>query len=198
VKEPTDGASKKVTVLDTSAFIAGFDPFSICEEHYTSPLVREELSGKSMSSVRLNTAIESGRLRIKTPETSFMDKVKSSAISVGDKFFLSETDLQLLALALELKTQGYSPLIITDDYSIQNVANRLGIAFAALATFGIRRQLEWIRYCPACHRKYPADYKSRTCEVCGTELKRKPQRKTELQNSTSTKHKAENTHAPCH
>jgi rRNA maturation endonuclease Nob1 len=54
----------------------------------------------------------------------------------------------------------------------------LGLSFVSLVTFGIRRQLNWIRYCPACHRIYPANYKSKTCQVCGTELKRKPQRTT--------------------
>jgi rRNA maturation endonuclease Nob1 len=54
------------------------------------------------------------------------------------------------------------------------------IDFTSLATFGIRFQLEWVRYCPACHRKYPADYRLKRCEVCGTELKRKPLRKKDL------------------
>ena len=124
--------------------------------------------------VRVKTAVESGKLKVKTPEKTFLDEVKKSANIIGDVFFLSETDFQILALALELKTHGYSPLIATDDYSIQNVADQLSIEFASLATFGIRFRLQWIRYCPACHRRYPADYKSRRCEVCGTELKRKP------------------------
>jgi rRNA maturation endonuclease Nob1 len=51
----------------------------------------------------------------------------------------------------------------------------------ALATFGIRRLLEWVRYCPACHREYAADYGATSCTVCGTELKRKP-RKTAKKN----------------
>ncbi|MCK4440061.1 ribonuclease VapC, partial [Candidatus Bathyarchaeota archaeon] len=89
-------------------------------------------------------------------------------------------DLQVLTLALQLKTQGYSPSIVTDDYSIQNVANQMGIEFASLATFGIRFRLHWIRYCPACHKRYPANHKSKRCEVCGTELKRKPSRKKML------------------
>jgi UPF0271 protein len=187
VKTLTEKAARRVTVLDTSAFIAGFDPFSIGEENYTVPLVRNELSGRSMPYVRFNTAIEIGRLKVKAPLKDFMDKVKASATQVGDKFFLSETDLQILALALELKTQGYSPLIVTDDYSMQNVANQLGIEFAALSTFGIRRRWEWIRYCPACSKQYPADYKFRICEVCGTELKRKPLKKSSLQQSSTQK-----------
>ncbi|MGC9346369.1 MAG: NOB1 family endonuclease [Candidatus Bathyarchaeales archaeon] len=163
--------------MDTSAFVAGFDPFSISEEQYTVPIVKEEIRGSSMAWVRFKTAVESGKLKVRTAKKIFLDKVKISATLIGDTFFLSEADRQVLALALELKTQGYSPLIVTDDYSIQNVANQMGIKFASLATFGIRFRLQWIRYCPACHKKYPADYKSRKCEVCGTELKRKPLRR---------------------
>jgi UPF0271 protein len=89
---------------------------------------------------------------------------------------LSDTDIQLLALAIELKASGYTPQIITDDYSIQNVATQLGIDFLAQTTFGIKRLLEWIRYCPACHKEYPVNSKFKECQVCGTELKRKPRR----------------------
>jgi UPF0271 protein len=122
--------------------------------------------------------VESGKLKVKEPDTFFVEKVKASAGAVGDLFFLSEIDTQVLALALQLKARGYTPLIATDDYSIQNVARHLGIEYASLATFGIRQPLKWVRYCPACYRKYPANYKLKTCQVCGTELKRKPLRKT--------------------
>ncbi|RLI42002.1 ribonuclease VapC [Candidatus Bathyarchaeota archaeon] len=157
--------------------MAGFDPFSISEEEYTVPLVRSEITGNSMAWVRFKTAVDSGKLKVVTPKRIFIDKVKAAAKVVGDKFFLSDADLQVLALALELKTKGYSPLVATDDYSIQNVANQMKIKFASLATFGIRFRLEWMRYCPACHRRYPPDYKFEICEVCGTRLKRKPVRK---------------------
>jgi UPF0271 protein len=163
-------------VLDTSAFLVGFDPFSVSEEQATVPKVEEEIRSNSMSWVRYKTAVENGRVKVKAPSEEYWNKVEASAKSVGDAFFLSETDLQILALASELKAEGYSPQIVTDDYSIQNVATQLGIEFVSLATFGISRLLEWVRYCPACHRQYPADYKSTKCEVCGTDLKRKPRR----------------------
>lgn len=169
-----DNTLKKAVVLDTSAFIAGFDPLSIGGEHYTVPKVKDEIAENSMSDVRFKIAVENGKLRVRIPNEISLSKIKASATVVGDTFFLSETDLQVLALALELKAEGYTPLIVTDDYSIQNVANQVGIEFASLATYGIRRRLHWIRYCPACHRKYPADSKQKTCEVCGTPLKRKP------------------------
>ena len=163
-------------VLDTSAFLVGFDPFSVGEDQATVPKVKEEIKTNSMTWVRFKTAVENGKLKVKAPSEEFLNRVKASAITVGDSFFLSETDMQILALALELKAAGYNPQIVTDDYSIQNVATQMGIEFAALATFGIRRLLEWVRYCPACHREYPADYGSTKCTVCGTELKRKPRK----------------------
>jgi len=119
-------------------------------------------------------------LRVKPPSMHFLDKVKESSKAVGDVLYLSEVDLQVLALALELKSTSHDPLIVTDDYSIQNVANQIGIDFSSLMTFGIRYRLHWILYCPACHRKYPSDYKFKSCQVCGTELRRKPLRKTPI------------------
>ena len=165
-------------VLDTSAFLAGFDPFSVSEDQATVPKVEEEIKGNSMTWVRFKTAVENGRVKIRSPSENFWNRVKASANRVGDLFFLSETDLQILALALEIKAEGCRPQIVTDDYSIQNVATQLGIEFMSLATFGIRRLLEWVRYCPACHREYPANYKSTKCAICGTALKRKPRRTT--------------------
>lgn len=174
MEEPREKTNKKVVVWDTSAFLAGFDPFSITEEQYTVPLVRDEIVGNSMPWVRFRTAVESGKMKVKSPKKIFLNQTKASAGDVGDVFFLSKTDVQVLALAQELKSQGYSPLIVTDDYSMQNVADQLHIKFASLATFGIRFRLQWIRYCPACYKKYSANYKSSKCKICGTELKRKP------------------------
>jgi UPF0271 protein len=129
---------------------------------------------------RFRTAIDSGKLLERTPTDASLAEVDKSSEVVGDIRFLSETDKQVLALALELKHQGEEPLVVTDDYSIQNVSNQLGLEFAPLMTFGIRYRLNWIIYCPACHRQYPADYKLKACQTCGTEVKRKPLRKTPL------------------
>ena len=164
-------------VLDTSAFVAGFDPFSISEAQVTPPKVEEEIRSNSISSLRFKTAIENGKLVVKTPSEEALREVEVSAVTVGDSFFLSETDKQVLALAIELKKSLCNPQIVTDDYSIQNVATKLGIEFLSLATFGIRRCLEWKRYCPACYKEYPANFSATNCEICGTELKRKPRKK---------------------
>jgi len=167
---------KRIMVLDTSAFVAGFDPFSSTDTQVTVPKVEEEIRRNSMVKMRLETAIESGKIKIKAPTQEAIISLETSATEAGDIYKLSEADKQLLALAIELKTQGYTPQIITDDYSIQNVATQVGIEFRSLATFGIKRLLEWIRYCPACHKQYPANCKFKECQICGTELKRKPKK----------------------
>jgi UPF0271 protein len=176
VKTLRNLSGKRVIVLDTSALIAGLDPFSMSEEQYTVPVVRDEITEKSVLEFRFKMAEESGKIKVESPDEQFLEKARSAASEVGDAFFLSEADLQVLALALELRARGHSPLIATDDYSIQNVAKQVGMEFAPLATFGIRRRLLWLRYCPACHKRYPATYRSSKCEVCGTDLKRKPLR----------------------
>jgi endoribonuclease Nob1 len=171
-----DKSCKRVVVLDTSAFVAGFDSFSLGNEQVTVSKVEEEIRRNSMVKMRLEIAIESGKLKVKTPTKEFTTKAEEYTNKVGDTFKLSETDKQLLALALELKDTGYAPQIVTDDYSIQNVATKMGIEFQSLATLGIKRLLEWVRYCPACYKEYTADSKFKECLVCGTELKRKPKR----------------------
>ncbi len=163
-------------VLDTSAFVAGFDPFSVKEEQVAPPKVEEEVKRNTMTLLRFGTAVENGKIKIYAPSSEFEVKVKNSATLLGDSFFLSDTDTQVLALALEIRAQGNNPQILTDDYSIQNVAKQLGLGYVSLATFGIKRLLTWIRYCPACHRTYPANFKANECPICGTTLKRKPKK----------------------
>ena len=175
--------------MDTSAFLAGFDPFSVGEEQVTVSNVEEEIRTNSMTWVRFKAATENAKILVRKPVEESLKKVEECAIQVGDSFFLSETDKQVLALALELKTTACDPQIVTDDYSIQNVAKRLGIEFTSLATFGIRRVLEWIRYCPACHREYAANCASTECAICGTNLKRKPRKHLKTKNTNETQQK---------
>jgi len=144
------------------------------------PEVKKELIAGSMPWMRFNAAIENRKLTVRSPKSSVFQDIQEASRKVGDMRYLSEADLQVLALALELKGRGLSPVIVTDDYSIQNVANKIDVKFTSLMTFGIKFRFKWILYCPACFHKYPSDYKVKSCEVCGTELKRKPKKKTHL------------------
>ncbi len=175
---------KRVMILDASAFISGFDPLTVEVDEYSVPLVREELTDRSMPKLRMEEAIRQNKLKIVEPKPRFLEMVKELSREVGDILFLSKADMQILALAIQLREEEFEPLIVTDDYSIQNVARRMGVEFTPLMTFGIRFFLSWLLYCPACHRKYPSNYQFRICEVCGTPLRRKPMRKEMLRGSS--------------
>jgi len=164
-------------VLDTSAFIAGFDPFSSKRYNVTVPKVKEEIKRNSILLLRFEVAIETGKIEVKTPVKKHKIKVKNIADKMGDLHLLSETDLDILAVALELEIDGFKPQIVTDDYSIQNVASQMKIEFIPLTTRGIHKIFEWIRYCPACYKKFLSNYKLVSCSICGTKLKRKPKSK---------------------
>ena len=170
----------KVLVLDTSAFIAGFDPFAAEDKTYSVPAVGKELKPDFIPKLRFEAASERGKLILLEPDVILLEAVRKSSTEAGDVKFLSETDLKILALAKQLKAQGFSPTIVTDDYSIQNVATRLELDYEPLMTYGIRFQLKWLVYCPACYKKYPPDYKYDKCEICGTKLKRKPLTKKQV------------------
>ena len=171
---------EKAIILDTSAFLASFDPLIVPEKQYTVPEVRNELNAGSIPWVRFNTAVENGKITIIKPKESVYQQILETSKKVGDLRYLSEADLQVLALAKELKETGLKPLIVTDDYSIQNVANKIEVEFTSLMTFGIKYRFKWILYCPACYHKYAPDYKSKICEICGTKIKRKPKKKFKI------------------
>ncbi len=169
--------SRRTLVLDTSAFIAGFNSSAVDCDLYSVPEVEGELTRDDLLKVRFQAAVESGKLRILSPDARYLGAVREASKEMGDTRYLSEADMHVIALAAQLKDEERSPTIVTDDYSIQNMATKIGVNFTSLATFGIRYQLQWLLYCPGCRRKYPSDYKHRDCEICGTRLKRKPQTK---------------------
>lgn len=167
----------RALILDTSAFIMGYNPLSVDEGQFTVPLVLEELGSETTGWTRYKIAQQTGKLRILRPSLQFVDQIKLLSTDIGDIRVLSEVDIQILALAFQLKSEGKNSVIVSDDYAIQNVAERIGVGYRSLATFGIRYQLDWLLYCSACRRKYPSSYEKETCRVCGTVLKRKPLRK---------------------
>jgi UPF0271 protein len=165
---------RKAIILDTTAFIAGFNIPRSNDEVYSVPEVEEELTKSSIARFRLRTAIRDGRLKLREPDVRALKKAKDASKEMGDLASLSEVDMKILALAVQLREEGYDPMILTDDFSIQNVAKRLAVNYESLITYGIRYRLKWTLYCPACRKRYPPDYRFEKCMMCGTKLKRKP------------------------
>lgn len=172
---------ENVILLDTSAFIIGYEVSDVDMEHYTVPAVRKELRSGDLSSLRLDTALQTGRLSIRSPEARYVAELEAAAAELGEAGVLSYADMELLALAIQLRAEGKNPVVVSDDYSVQNVADHLGLRYSGLATLGIRRRFDWSVYCPGCRRSFSELQPGSVCPVCGTELKRKPVRKRPAQ-----------------
>ncbi|GEM_PF-159457 len=89
---------------------------------------------------------------------------------------LSAADLSLLALARELRANKEKIVLVSDDYSIQNMCKELKIPFKSVIQGRIKETIVFNKRCPACGKKYARNYRGRECENCGTQLRveRKP------------------------
>lgn len=171
--------SRPVFVLDTSAIIYGFNPRLVEGDHYITPRVEAELLGRRTKNVT-DLSVSSGYLKVRSPKAEFKENVRMKATSTGDIAVLSETDLEVVALALELKGEGLAPTVISDDYSLQNLCTNMEISFRPMMTKGISQEFWWFLYCPACGATYEKSLKSNICQVCGHTLKRKVYSKKKL------------------
>ncbi|GAB3680827.1 NOB1 family endonuclease [Salinarchaeum chitinilyticum] len=147
-------------VLDSSAFIR---EYHTDEQIATIPLVREEL--ESESAYRFD-ALEGSGMHVHIPSQETVEKVERAARDLGDFEELSRTDVRLVAATFEL-----DGTLVTDDYAMQNVADRLGVAVEVIAHDGIDEQREWRFQCQGCGREFDDDRDR--CPICGSGLSRK-------------------------
>jgi UPF0271 protein len=147
-------------VLDASAFI---EEYHTDEPTATVPLVREELEGEA--AYRYD-AMEGAGMRVHVPEDPTVDRIRRAAGETGDRAELSETDVRLLAAAFELDAR-----LVTDDYAMQNVAEKLDVAVDVIAREGISEQRDWVFQCAGCGREF--DENRDRCPICGSDITRK-------------------------
>lgn len=151
----------KGLVLDTSALFYGKDhPQGY--ELVIPPGVVRELEKEGMGE-RLQLLLAT-RVRVLDPSDRSTKRIEEEAKRTGDSRRLSDTDKEVLALALDL---GYQ--LVTDDFSIQNLAAVLGIPYMGQEQRGISRVLEWESRCVGCGKRLPADVEE--CDICGSATK---------------------------
>lgn len=161
-----------VLVLDTSAILRGYMRYMTDADKYTTPDVINELSNRFADAVDQLPIMSEASIEVRTPSEGILRRVDETTENVGESS-LSKTDKSLLALALELKDMGYNPILVTDDYAIQNVAETLGLTYKSHIEKGIRRRYEWRLVCPGCLRQYGRSSNTGVCPVCGSTLKRR-------------------------
>jgi len=147
-------------VLDSSAFI---DEYTTDDRIATIPMVREELEDEA--GYRFD-ALEGSGMRIHIPDPETVERIERAARETGDAGTLSRTDVRLLATAFELDAT-----LVTDDYAMQNVAERLEVAVDVIAKEGIDERRDWTFQCQGCGRIFEENHDR--CEICGSGLERK-------------------------
>jgi UPF0271 protein len=166
----------KVYVLDSSGIIGGF--FSKKFANFTTSQVINEIKDLK-SEIFLQSALENGHITIKEPAPQDSKQVKRVITESGDILRLSDVDKQVIALALTIKRDGMDPIVVTDDYSIQNVLKIIGISYRSVLTKGIENIVGWIKICKGCKKKYPSNNSLTECEICGSPIYRKRIKKIE-------------------
>ena len=172
---------QKVMVLDCTSLIMGFNPQMAEVKAYTTPSILRELKVGELSMLRVESSVASGAMEVRNPTEKFTRRVNETCKELGEQVELSEADKDLLALAEELKAEGLDPIVVTDDFAVQNMAEYLNLKYRSLATKGISKLLGWVIYCPACHRKLE-NPTLKICGTCGTKLKRKPIKSSVVKN----------------
>lgn len=147
-------------VLDSSALLVGKYPE--LDEMMTTPEVVQELKRKGMSS-ELQSFIDV-KVQIASPSEGAVKKVMEASARSGDSERLSETDVGLLALALDKKAT-----LLTDDYSMQNLASALGLDYSGVMFPEITAKVSWSYRCKGCGKAFE-EY-SEICPVCGSKIR---------------------------
>lgn len=149
-----------VYVLDATAIRSGMTFAG--NEWFTTPSVINEVSlgsqGRNLEILR-ETAI-----KVMESDDNSMKRVEDAARSTGDFGSLSKTDMEVLALALHLGAK-----IISDDYSVQNVASVLKIPYETDLA-GIREIITWTYRCRGCGKYFEKEQVD--CPICGSEIRR--------------------------
>jgi UPF0271 protein len=172
---PPVGRPMPWLVLDTSLLLGGKDP-PRGARWATTPEAAAEVSPGGRDARRFEDWLSIG-LELREPDAASRSRVEAAAKAAGSLARLSPADRSLLALALELggsaPGQGGATLV-TDDYTMLDVASRLGLPTQTVNQQGIRASLDFRPRCTGCGRWFEAPQKADTCPVCGSAVKPRP------------------------
>ena len=159
-------------VLDTSLLLGGKDP-PRAARWATTPEAAAEVSPGGRDARRFEDWLSIG-LELREPDASSRSRVEAAAKAAGSLARLSPADRSLLALALELGAAPGGATLVTDDYTMLDVASRLGLRTQTVNQDGIRASLDFRPRCTGCGRWFEAAQKADTCPVCGSPVKPRP------------------------
>ena len=160
----------KVFIIDTSAILSG-KPINIVGDMVTTSSVSDEFSPGGRSYRSFQFLVEKG-LTVMFPSKESVNEINRISIEIGEENRLSKADKDILALSLDfLKVDDKEVIILTDDYSIQNIAIVLKIKFESINQIGITKKFKWSYRCQGCGKKFKEHIN--ICPICGAEIKSK-------------------------
>ena len=109
-----------MVVLDASGLLNSFG-FKFDRVFYTTPKVIEEIKD-FRSRTLVEVGINEGMLKVFAPSNESINKITETAKKLKLFKKLSNTDIEVLALALERKD-----ILWTDDKAMRRVAEKLGV-----------------------------------------------------------------------
>jgi UPF0271 protein len=169
---------QRVIILDTSAILSG-KPIRITDAKLvTTPGVSDEITPGGRDYQTFEFLKETG-LKIHAPSPKAVNEVKKTAQETGDDRRLSTADIEIIAVALDINAEpDQEATILTDDYSIQNVATVLRIQFLGFSQHPITQKFKWVSRCPGCGKQFNEPVK--ICPICGTKTRSSPRKKENL------------------
>jgi UPF0271 protein len=169
---------KQVIIIDTSAILSGKPIHFPNARLVTTSGVADELTPGGRDYRTFELLQEKG-LEIHLPSKESLQVVKKTAQQTGDDRRLSSADVEIIALALDINSEPETEaMILTDDYSIQNVASTLQIRFEGFSQKGITKKFKWVSRCPGCGKHF--NERTDSCPICGTATRSLPRNKTNL------------------
>ncbi|MDR0198367.1 MAG: nucleic acid-binding protein [Methanomassiliicoccaceae archaeon] len=103
-------------------------------------------------------------LRVSECTKASVSKVRDIALGSGDAGKLSDVDVSVIALAIDL-----GGIVMTDDFSIQNVCKIMNIEYRPVGTEGIKRVEKWNYRCNGCGKWYKE--RMNDCPICGASMR---------------------------
>jgi UPF0271 protein len=152
----------RTLVLDTSALLAG-RPLGPGEDTVVPSAVLAELRPGGRDRRHLDHLLAAGA-RLVEAAPADQARVRDEAKKGGEIGRLSAADIDVLAVALELAGE-----VATDDYTVQNLARRLGVPIRGVQQDGITEEYRFVPRCTGCRRILDAPRDE--CPVCGSPVK---------------------------
>lgn len=147
----------------------------------TTPTILDELRNRP-SKQRADMLLSTGRILEESPDSHLTTQIEEAARRTGDLNIMSDTDIQLLALALTREVAGDTVVVVSSDLAVLNTAEELGLAFLDPHK-RMKNKIIWMRKCPACGHAERKISQVEECPICGTVMIRVPAKRKPVHSS---------------